>query len=730
MTAQELLNAHGIKLEIYEPGRYYTTCPKCSKDRRKQHQTNKVLGITIDADGGVRWGCNHCGWTGPERGDPKPEMPSYIYRDRDGVVRFRKVRNRPGKEPRFWLEQPDGKDGWKKGTKGVDTTILYRIDEVVKAIEGGRVICTVEGEKDADNLWRLDIAATCNAHGASELGKKPKWTAAHSEQLKDASIVVFNDNDPAGYGHADVTCKLSAGVAKRVRRLDLKNDWPEIGKGQDVSDWLAVGGAHTPERLRELIANAPDVSPAKPQPEPQARKAADILIELSTGAEELFHTPDGTAFASIPIDNHLETLPVRSKGFRRWLAREFFIKTSSAPNSDAIQSALNVIEARAHFDGKQRPVYIRVGACERRLYLDLADAQWRAVEIDGDGWRIIDRPPIAFRRAAGMQALPQPIYGGSSIKELRNFLNIEDDNDRDFVLAVSFILAALRDRGPYPVLCLAGEHGSAKSTFTAVLRRLIDPNSAPLRALSREDRDLFIAANNAHLLAFDNISNLPDWISDTLCRLATGGGFATRQLYSDQDEALFDAMRPIILNGIEDIVGRPDLADRSLFLDLKNISEEKRKSELTFWGDFERAHPRILGALLDGVAHGLRELPSTRLQKTPRMADFALWATACETAFWQRGTFAQAYQQNREDAVGTVIEADLVASAVQSFIAARTVWRGTSADLLGALKVAVGEDQARLKEWPTTPRALSGRLRRAAATLRKVGVEVTFEPWL
>src|SRR5262249_38658689 len=161
---------------------------------------------------------------------------------------------------------------------------------------------------------------------------------------------------------------------------------------------------------------------------------------------------------------------------------------------------------------------------------------WRAVEIDADGWRIIDRSPIPFRRAAGMLPLPEPVAGGS-IDKLRGFLNIQDD--KDFVLAVSFILAALRDRGPYPVLCLAGEHGSAKSTFTATLRKLIDPNSAPLRALSREDRDLFIAATNAHLLAFDNISTLPDWISDTLCRLATGGGFATRQLYSDHDEELF-----------------------------------------------------------------------------------------------------------------------------------------------------------------------------------------------
>ena len=460
-------------------------------------------------------------------------------------------------------------------------------------------------------------------------------------------------------------------------------------------------------------------------------KAADILIRLSEGSDELFHAPDGTGYAIIPVGDHLETWPVRSKGFKRWLAREFFNETASAPNSDAIQSALNVIEARAHFDGKQRAVCVRVGASDGRLYLDLADMRWRAVEISSSGWRIIDRPPVIFRRAAGMLPLPEPVAGGS-IEDLRAFLNVRRDKeadskaDKDFVLTVSFILAALRDRGPYPVLCLAGEHGSAKSTLTAVLRKLIDPNSAPLRALPREDRDLFIAASNAHLLAFDNISTLPGWISDTLCRLATGGGFATRQLYSDQDEQLFDAMRPVVLNGIEDIVGRPDLADRSIFLSLENIAEDKRKPELAFWADFERAHPRILGALLDGVAHGLKKLPSTRLNATPRMADFALWATACETMFWEAGTFAGAYRDNRAEAVVTVIEAALVATAVQSFMASRTQWKGTSADLLGALKMAVG-DQTKLKEWPTTPRSLSGRLRRVAATLRKVGIEVTFD---
>jgi hypothetical protein len=285
---------------------------------------------------------------------------------------------------------------------------------------------------------------------------------------------------------------------------------------------------------------------------------ADILIDLA-GAAELFHSADGTGLADILINEHRETWPVRTKGFRRWLARQFFEQTGGAPSSEALQSALNVIEAKAHFDGPERHVFIRVGGLDGRLYLDLGDEAWRAVEIDATGWRIIDEPPVRFRRAAGMQPLAVPIKGGS-VEALRAFLNVQ--SDQDFVLAVAWALAVLRNKGPYPALVLSGEQGSAKSTFSAILRALLDPNTAPLRALPREDRDLFIAANNGHVLAFDNVSGLPSWISDTLCRLATGGGFAVRQLYTDQDEVLFDAARPVILNGIEDIVTRPDLADR------------------------------------------------------------------------------------------------------------------------------------------------------------------------
>ena len=382
-----------------------------------------------------------------------------------------------------------------------------------------------------------------------------------------------------------------------------------------------------------------------------------------------------------------------------------------------------MIEAKAHFDAPEREIYVRVGGLDGRLYLDLGDETWRAVEIDVTGWRVIDNPPVRFRRAAGMQPLPMPVRGGS-VDALRSFLNLKTDTD--FVLAVAWALACLRDRGPYPVIGLSGEQGSAKSTFSAILRALVDPNTAPLRALPREDRDLFIAASNGHVLAFDNVSGLPAWISDTLCRLATGGGFAVRQLYPDQDEVLFDASRPVILNGIEDIVTRPDLADRAILLTLEPIPEESRRPEAELWAAFELERPRILGALLDGVVEGLRRLPETRLPRLPRMADFAVWATACENALWPAGTFWSAYCGNRDEAVEGVIDADPVATAVRAVMATRSVWTGTASNLLGALVEVTDERVAKSKTWPDSPRTLAGRLRRAATFLRKIGIEVGF----
>ncbi len=274
-------------------------------------------------------------------------------------------------------------------------------------------------------------------------------------------------------------------------------------------------------------------------------------------------------------------------------------------------------------------------------------------------------------------------------------------------------------------MAISGEQGSAKTILSKILRALLDPNVAPVRALPREERELMIAANNGHLLAFDNLSGLPPWLSDSLCRLASGGSFAVRQLYTDDEEVLFQATRPILLNGIEDVVSRPDLGDRAIFLTLNQIGEVQRRPEAGLWREFEIARPRILGALLDAVVHGVRTLGGVQLEQLPRMADFALWAAACEPALWSAGTFARAYAANRRAAVESIIDADPIATCVREIMSERSSWTGSAADLLRVSVERISQTRDSTG-WPKNPRALAGHLRRAQTFLRALGIEITF----
>ena len=300
----------------------------------------------------------------------------------------------------------------------------------------------------------------------------------------------------------------------------------------------------------------------------------------------------------------------------------------------------------------------------------------------------------------------------------------------DFILMVMWALATLSE-GPYPIATFTGEQGTAKSSSTRILRRLTDPNKALLRSAPREERDLVVMAKNSHVLTFDNLSTLPAWLSDALAKLATGGGFSYRGLYTNDEEFVFDGRRPIIMNGIEDFATRGDLVDRCVFLRVNAIPEDKKKTERELLKMINKAIGGILGALLDAAAYGLAH--PVKLTAKPRMADFAQWAASCEGHFvgtqlpcggvWDVDDFMFAYDENRKGAMETVLDADSVGVAIMALMDGRTSITGTATLLLEMLAAKAGESTRRDKTWPANARSLSGRLKRLAPALRKVGVQ-------
>jgi hypothetical protein len=464
-----------------------------------------------------------------------------------------------------------------------------------------------------------------------------------------------------------------------------------------------------------------------PEPSVEIRRGAGRMTAAQTLAAiaqpaELFHTPDGRAYATVEVSGHCETWPVRSKRFKAWLGRAYYAAEKKPAPTQAMSEALALAEARA-LDGPERSVHVRVAESEGRIYIDLADERWRVVEVDAAGWRVRDRAPVKFHHAAGMLALPEPVLG-ETLDALRAFVNVADEST--WRLLVHWLVMALRPRGPYPILGVFGEQGAAKSTVTRVLRELADPNAAPLRSEPREPRDLMIAAEHGWVVALDNLSHLPAWLSDALCRLSTGGGFSTRELYTDSEEIIFSAMRPVILNGIEEVITRGDLMQRTILVELPVIAPEHRRAEGAFWRAFEAARPGIFGAVLDAVAAAIRETPNVRLPALPRMADFAEWSVAAERGLgWPAGGFLNAYTENIASAHELVLDASPAAQAVRT-LAAAGEWTGTVAELLATLAARVDDGTRRIKGWPTTPKTLAGTLRRLAPNLRAVGVGVAF----
>src|SRR5579872_1596645 len=317
---------------------------------------------------------------------------------------------------------------------------------------------------------------------------------------------------------------------------------------------------------------------------------ADRLIRLCIRSGiELFHDPEQRGWASVRIDQHWENYPLRSRPFQLFMLRTYYKETGESPGAQALRAAQELFEAQALFDGAECPVHLRVADYEGKLYLDLCDQTWRAIEIDTKGWRVVERPPPKFRRARGSRALPEPASGGD-IEDLRRFLNVDQDG---WSLIKCFLVAALRPALPCPILVAKGEQGAGKSTACRVVSSLIDPRTSGLRGAPREVRDLVAAARNSWLVCFDNLSHLPNDLADAACRLATGGGFGGRELYSDNDEAVFDATRPLVFNAIPDLgASRPDFLDRSLIIEFHDIKPQQRRDERQFWREFEVARPR------------------------------------------------------------------------------------------------------------------------------------------
>lgn len=446
---------------------------------------------------------------------------------------------------------------------------------------------------------------------------------------------------------------------------------------------------------------------------------AGKLMEIAKQAE-YWHTPQKKAYATLNLQGHKESHAVEDALFRDWLVHAYYREHGHGPNSTSLKNVLTLLTARATQAGKQYDAHMRVAENDGDIFIDLGDPDWRAIHVGRSGWTVEQSAPVRFVRAQGTKAMPVPSPDGN-IEDLFGMVNVQGE---DLPLLTGWLLGALYPRGPYPILLLQGPPGAAKSTLARTLKSLVDPNDLELRAAPKDMRDLQIAALHSRCVALDNLPHVPQELSDTLCRLSTGEATSSRTLYTNTGETVVKVQCPVIVTGIGAIASQADLLDRAIILGLHVIPGSNRIPESEYWQSWETRKASVLGALLDAMVHGLRNRDVVRLDRLPRMADFAKWAISCEPVMWQSGTFLAAYDQNRSDAREITLDADPVGHAIVEMMKTREQWSGTAADLLTSLELTAGDKTRELQNWPKAPHILSRRLARIEGVLAETGISV------
>lgn len=437
---------------------------------------------------------------------------------------------------------------------------------------------------------------------------------------------------------------------------------------------------------------------------------------------ELFHTPDNEPYALIKRHEAQIAVHIHSSDFEKFIQKAAYEATGKPLGRQPTEDLIGLLAAKALFDGPQKPVFLRIGKRDDgAIEVDLGNDAGDVVLIQKDGWKIT-KPTLRFRRTTRMKPLPYPERGGS-IDRLWKYINITTVTDQ--ALLIAWLIGSFRPEGPYPVLIMKASRGSGKTTAMSLIRSLIDPAEADKRALFRTEQDLYIAAENNWIMSYDNLVGLSGNQSDWLCRISTGGAFATRKLYSNNTESVMEACRPVVMNGIEDIASRADLISRSIQLNLSPISSDTAKSVREIKSQFEKDQPEIFGVLLDCVADGLRGKDTVQLKQTPRMADFAQFVTPAEKRLsLPDGYIADLLVQRQKQEDRDSIAMEPIAAQLASLLLRQPDmhWTGNMTALLSAIT-----PEKKPRNWPDTPRFLSQRLRQMQTQFIDAGISLEWK---
>jgi len=504
--------------------------------------------------------------------------------------------------------------------------------------------------------------------------------------------------------------------------------WAPVRERPDATVVRLPGSSvESKQIVRELMAADPELPQEGEEGPDEAVAARDRLITIARERYNLGRDPKDEAYAVAKGGPRFaRKFRGSAEAFRRELLREYYQRYQKGASHQATAEALATIEALA-MDEPQRPLHLRVAELDDSVLLDLGDEPGRVVQVTAAGWYVLERSPdpVLFYRTNLTGALPEPQHGGS-LDQLWEMVNVEE-YDRPLVLA--WLVQALFPEQSHPILAMRGEQGAGKSSAARMLTALLDKSPVQLRKPPRSVNDWVTAATGSWVIALDNLSSVSEDMSDSLCRAVTGDGDVRRKLYTDQELVPFAFRRVVALTAIDLDALRGDLADRLLAVELFPIEERHRKRDRELGPAWDKAHPVVLGGLLDLAAQVLAVLPEQQIDELPRMADYFEVLSAVDRVLGTTG--CKTYLEQRDTLAAEVIESDPVASAVLRLVTARWFvqkpmkqWEGSAAKLLDLIRPEHAD-----RSFPKNPAELGMALKRATPALKRAhGVVVEHLP--
>jgi hypothetical protein len=454
----------------------------------------------------------------------------------------------------------------------------------------------------------------------------------------------------------------------------------------------------------------------KPEEKEERRNQADRLIGYALeDVQGLFVDQHGASHAL--IDG--EPVPLTSRCYS-WLRRLMWEEEGRSVNGEYLKMAAGTLSARAEFSGEVRQLYTRAAWHEGTLYYELRPG--KVVRVGLAGWTFEANPPVLFRRYVNLKALPDPQAGGS-LDVLDGLVNLKSERDRRLFKA--YLVTLPLEHVGRPIFNASGAMGSGKTTIQRLIKRLLDP-TAP-ETVRFDPRDFLQKAMHAFIVMADNQNTIPEWASDTLCRLVTGEADSKRRLYTDDEDFIIELRRAALLNGINVPTDRGDVLDRSLVVELERIPDGERKTEEQIWELFAREHPGLLGALFDILSKAIALKPSLKLSRRPRLADWGEYAAAVyEVMGWGAETFLKDWDEVVRVQNQATLDGSPVAQAIIKFMEDKEEYSATSSEMHSKLKVVaaqLGVDVERDKAWPKSARWLWRRIKEVLPLLIAGAIE-------